>query len=42
MLIFCHVLGMLLSPMGEIKNTWAWPYLKSLHLDNMIMMPYSL
>ena len=30
-LIFCHVLGMVDSPVGEIKNTWAWPSLKSLH-----------
>ena len=41
-LIFCRVLGTVASPVGEIKNTWAWPYLKSLHLNYTIMIPYSL
>lgn len=37
-LIFCHVL----SPVGEIKNTWALLSLKNLHCDHMIKMPPSL
>lgn len=32
---------MVVRLVGKIKNSWAWPYVKNLHLNNTIMMPYS-